>query len=204
MRRAIISRSRVIPAVLIGVTVAAASGLLLSSQPAPAHAQAPVCYDPLTKLQIPCTDTPTPPEAGGNPQPEPEKNGRICVSAFDDLNFDGAQNPSEPLQGGGQVFVVNESTGATTIIDLLASGPDCAFLPGGANYTGHDIPPPGFSVLGSDSFAAHFDIGGTVNVVFAHIAGKPSPTPSPTATAALAPITTRTATATASVTATAR
>jgi Type VI secretion system/phage-baseplate injector OB domain len=148
-------------------------GLALLS-PQPTRARAPVCLDPITKKEIPCTPKPG---SGGEGLPgSAETNGRLCLAAYDDLNFNATQDPGEPLAGGGQVKVINLSTGATTLADLLSDGPQCLFLPGGAGYHGEGILAPGYVFTGAGTFDVHLETSGTIQILFATSRNAPSPT----------------------------
>ena len=74
----------------------------------PVRAADPVCKDPKTGKIVPCTPTP---ESGGQPGAG-ETNGRLCLGAYADLNFNGAQDAGEPFLGGGLVKVIAPATGA--------------------------------------------------------------------------------------------
>jgi hypothetical protein len=189
---------------MFGVVAVCVYAWLALAQPLLVRADDPICIDPKTKKPIPCPPTDVP--NGGNTQPGPETNGRICLAAFNDLNFNSLQDSGEPFLTGGQVQVTNLATGAVSLVDLLADGPNCQFLPGGADYTGTETPPSGFAIIGSGTFNTHLDTSGTVQILFANTNSAPSATATlklviPATTAVKAQ--TATPTATASLTSTA-
>lgn len=161
---------------VVGLVALCVYAWLAFAQPLLVRAAEPSCVDPKTKEKVPCTPTAVP-AGGGNSQPSTETNGRICVAAFNDLNLSGIQDAGEAFLSGGQVQITSQATGTITLADLLAAGPNCQFLPGGADYASAETLPADFSMVGANTFNAHLDAGGTVQILFANTNSAPTASP---------------------------
>jgi len=73
----------------------------------------------ITPTRLPPTPTPTPP---------PPPQTAVCLSAFDDLNRDGAQDPDEPLRGAVAFTIFNDQAVVANYITNGLTEPHCLNL----------------------------------------------------------------------------
>jgi hypothetical protein len=133
----------------------------------------------------PAAATTTPPPPTARPTEAP-REATVCLSAFDDLDQDGVQDPDEPLRGGVAFTIYNtEAVVANYITDGLSEPKCLTGLPPGEYRVTRSVM-PGEQLTTAGDWSLNLSAGGALHQAFGSIAGA-ARTASPVDTSTPAP-----------------